>query len=374
MDTIADVITRYNYDDQRVLLETDFDSGTQSETDVRYFVYGNYIDEVLVMYKVLSPTLTFDYYYGHDHLYSPTVLFAPNGNVVERYEYDAYGEVTIWDGTWSSTRTASLVQNPYTFTGRRLDVLDSGNLKLMYYRARTYDPETGRMMQRDPLGYVDGMSLYEYVMSDPINYYDPLGLAGCSSLGQPQSVIFSIKTMAEMGVSVKRIAQIVGVSEAIVIAILTCTDAPPAPPQTPAPPETEPKPEPKPKPTPTPKPKPVPLPAPTPETEPQYPGDGMEPPGDCTPERYEALRGLVNKWCKNAVRSCVPQCLSMSELKQRLRNGQYCARARKLLMDECFRGGDKTHRDELGRAWDTVNYCRERIKQFPDYVERWPNP
>ncbi|MHC4906035.1 MAG: hypothetical protein ACYTEN_09470, partial [Planctomycetota bacterium] len=35
--------------DQRVLLETD---ATAAETDARYFVYGNYIDEVLHMHDV----------------------------------------------------------------------------------------------------------------------------------------------------------------------------------------------------------------------------------------------------------------------------------------------------------------------------------
>ncbi|MCD6534624.1 MAG: hypothetical protein J7L25_11220, partial [Deltaproteobacteria bacterium] len=50
IDAIATTTTtRYYYDDQRVLLETDA-SGT--EYDARYFVYGNYIDEVLLMADV----------------------------------------------------------------------------------------------------------------------------------------------------------------------------------------------------------------------------------------------------------------------------------------------------------------------------------
>ncbi len=181
VNPVASVTTRYYYDDQRVLLETDYNAGTQVETDKRYFVYGNYIDEVLVIFKVLSPIVEFRYYYAHDHLYSPVAMFTLGGTVYERYEYDAYGDVTIWDRTFSSTRTASICQNPYFFTGRRLDSLDpdgSGGyqLKLMYYRARTYDPETGRFMQRDPLEYVDGMNLFEYVSSRPIILKDPYGL------------------------------------------------------------------------------------------------------------------------------------------------------------------------------------------------------
>lgn len=39
-----------------------------------------------------------------------------------------------------------------------------------------YNPTTGRFLQRDPIGYADGMNLYEYVKSKPISEIDPLGL------------------------------------------------------------------------------------------------------------------------------------------------------------------------------------------------------
>ncbi len=48
------------------------------ETDDRYFVFGSYIDEVLVMHDG-----TGDLYYAHDHLYSPVALLAANGTVDE---------------------------------------------------------------------------------------------------------------------------------------------------------------------------------------------------------------------------------------------------------------------------------------------------
>jgi len=40
-----------------------------------------------------------------------------------------------------------------------------------------YHPTMGRFLQRDPSGYADGISLYEYVGGSPCCYLDPSGLA-----------------------------------------------------------------------------------------------------------------------------------------------------------------------------------------------------
>ena len=61
--------------------------------------------------------------------------------------------------------------NPYTFTGRRLDD-ESG---IYYYRNRYYHAQMGRFVSRDPMGHMDGMSLYgAYFAPDGL---DPLGTA-----------------------------------------------------------------------------------------------------------------------------------------------------------------------------------------------------
>ena len=116
-------------------------------------------------------------------MYKRQLLDTGTGAVLERYEYDAYGTVHVFDGSWNS-RSASAYGNPYTFTGRRLDVLDAANLRQMYYRHRYYDPTLGRFVQRDPGGYNDSANLYEYLMSTPVMGLDPLGLVrvGYSSL------------------------------------------------------------------------------------------------------------------------------------------------------------------------------------------------
>jgi len=186
VDSIASETTRYYYNaDWQVLAETD-DQGTLQ----REYVYGNYIDEVLLMVAdpVGSPS---EYYLAHDHLYSPAALISDAGTVLERYEYDAYGSRHIYNADFTQTRTSSSYGNVIAFTGCHRDFLDSGDLKLDEHRHRTYDPETGRWLTHDPFGvephgyknrfgvrnqYTDGANLYEYGNSRPTQAVDPLGL------------------------------------------------------------------------------------------------------------------------------------------------------------------------------------------------------
>jgi RHS repeat-associated protein len=103
--------------------------------------------------------------------------------LVERYDYDPYGKTYIahWDaaagsgsGDWvrHEPDEPSAYGNPFMWTGQRHDVA----IGLYHFPFRTYSPRLGRWLQRDPLGYVDGVSLVQYCMSAPLRYIDPLGL------------------------------------------------------------------------------------------------------------------------------------------------------------------------------------------------------
>jgi RHS repeat-associated protein len=162
----------------------------------QWYAYGNYIDEVLAMGSgIFASTARF---YIHDHLYSPVALTDYSGSVLERYEYDAYGDCYVMDASYNP-RTKSSYGNPFYFTGRELDVFDNGNLKVYNYRHRYYDSYTGRFTTHDPLGitpnaqwpngfgpigqYKDVVNVYEYISSNPLLGTDPLGLIGFPPIG-----------------------------------------------------------------------------------------------------------------------------------------------------------------------------------------------
>ena len=102
-----------------------------------------------------------------------TALVNSAGTVLERYLYDPYGNVTVMDGAWGG-RSGSLYESTVLFAGYWRD----SETGLYHVRNRMYHIRLGLWLQRDPLGYVDGMSLYEYVGGRPVGYGDPFGRQG----------------------------------------------------------------------------------------------------------------------------------------------------------------------------------------------------
>ncbi|MCA9140420.1 MAG: RHS repeat-associated core domain-containing protein, partial [Planctomycetales bacterium] len=100
--------------------------------------------------------------------YSINALTDSSGTIKEHYAYDAYGGLSIFDGSGIS-RSATAEGNRYTYTGREWDE----ELGLYHYRARMYDAISGRFCSRDPIGFIDGHNLYQcnFVLSSA----DPYG-------------------------------------------------------------------------------------------------------------------------------------------------------------------------------------------------------
>jgi RHS repeat-associated protein len=115
-------------------------------------------------------------YYCTDAQMNVTALVTAAGTVVERYAYDPYGQPIFHDGSWGS-QTSSSHGNAILYGGYYFDA-ETG---FYHVRNRMYHPLLGRWLTRDPLGYVDGMSLYEYCRGNSICGLDPMGLGWWSA-------------------------------------------------------------------------------------------------------------------------------------------------------------------------------------------------
>ena len=100
-----------------------------------------------------------------DHLGSPRlVVDVTTGAVVQRMDYDEFGNVTI-DTTPGF--------QPFGFAGGVYDP----DTRLLRFGARDYGAETGRWTAKDPIGFAGGArNLYSYVANDPVNAVDRSGL------------------------------------------------------------------------------------------------------------------------------------------------------------------------------------------------------
>ncbi|ERN39815.1 RHS repeat-associated core domain protein [Rubidibacter lacunae KORDI 51-2] len=179
-DLIRDVEYRYDVLDRRVAKVIDLDGDGPAAATAEHFVYDG---EHIALVFDESGTLVQRYLHGPlidqvlaeetadgvrwtltDHLGSIAYILNENGEILNHLIYDSFGNVIH--------ETDPSVDFRFGFTGRERDE-ETG---LHYYRARYYDPRTGRFLSEDPLGFGAGdVNLYRYVGNSPLNFTDPSG-------------------------------------------------------------------------------------------------------------------------------------------------------------------------------------------------------
>ncbi len=150
------------YDDWNLIAEYD----ASGKLKARY-VHGPRIDEVIL---TVNDHGTF--FHHHDALGSVTHLTDVDGVVVESYQYDVYGNVTMFDGEEAFLEN-SAIDNRFLFTGREY----LAGLDLYDYRNRVYSADLGRFVQTDPIRFDAGdVNIYRYVFNRILFGTDPYGL------------------------------------------------------------------------------------------------------------------------------------------------------------------------------------------------------
>ncbi len=105
------------------------------------------------------------YYLAYDQAGSLTLVVDASGNVIKHIEYDTFGN-RISDSN-------PIFEIPFGFAGGLYDK----HTGLVRFGHRDFDPETGRWTAKDPIRFAGGdTDLYGYVLNDPVNFVDPLGL------------------------------------------------------------------------------------------------------------------------------------------------------------------------------------------------------
>ena len=124
------------------------------------YLFGDRPDEILARWRQDGELA----WYLSDHLGTIHDLVDANGDLINHVEYGSFGEVLFESDPAAGDR--------FKFTGREYDPTTG----LYYYRARWFNPQTGRFNSPDPVGFAAGdLNLYRYVGNAPTLATDPYG-------------------------------------------------------------------------------------------------------------------------------------------------------------------------------------------------------
>jgi len=191
------VIAEYEYDGaKRRTIQKSYDAGTLDETRHLYytepsqwqvieervdsdtdpnrqFVWGlRYIDDLILRDRDTTGngTLNERLYALQDANWNVTSVALKTGTIPQRFSYQTYGMPVFLSSDFGQATNSA--EWEFLFCCYRYDMSASQ----FHVRHRNFTPRLGVWIQRDPLGNIAGVNLYEYANSTPSTRLDPSGL------------------------------------------------------------------------------------------------------------------------------------------------------------------------------------------------------
>jgi len=135
-----------------------------AEMDGAYNITSYYVYDGLGLVAKMTPSGS-TYFYHYNGSGNTIAMTDSSGNMVNKYAYDEFGNLM---------NAVEAIPNAFLYVGQ-YGVMDDDN-GLLYMRARYYDPQVGRFINKDPIRYWGGLNLFTYAQNNPINWLDPMGL------------------------------------------------------------------------------------------------------------------------------------------------------------------------------------------------------
>ena len=169
-DGIVDVTHYYHLAGSQILSEEWTDT-----SEVTHLLVYNYDADGSIM-GMSYRNSTYDVQRFDNYLFVKNIqgdvlhIYDENGNKIQSYIYDAWGNITSTTGSMASTVGK---MNPFRYRGYYYDE----ELGFYYLNSRYYDPKIGRFINADRQfnSNIFGLNLFAYCNNNPINYVDYYG-------------------------------------------------------------------------------------------------------------------------------------------------------------------------------------------------------
>jgi len=165
--------TRFVYDNWNLISEVELNLQSQI-VNRKSYVWGLDLSQTLqgaggvgglLFQTTINSTTTNRCFAAYDANGNITEYVSTNGTVAAHYEYDPYGNITKVSGLKSNAFSHRFSTKPF-----------EAETGLIHYQFRSYIPELGRWLCRDPMQEKGGVNLYAFCGNSPVNFVDPLGL------------------------------------------------------------------------------------------------------------------------------------------------------------------------------------------------------